>query len=90
MNRRHDLKTAQPYFNEVWNGRKRFEVRKNDRDFKTGDVLMLHPLDESGRVICAEVHYVLSHFAGVEPGFVVMSLGRTQLSRDGGETREPL
>lgn len=37
----HALKTLNPFFSDVLEGRKNFEVRKNDRDFKVGDVLCL-------------------------------------------------
>ncbi|WP_156809739.1 DUF3850 domain-containing protein [Riemerella columbina] len=30
----HKLKLKQPYFDDVFYGRKNFEVRKNDRNFK--------------------------------------------------------
>lgn len=39
------LKTIQPFFNDVAFGSKRFEVRKNDRDFKVGDFLVLQEYD---------------------------------------------
>jgi len=42
----HRLKTVDPYFTDVAVGRKTFEVRKNDRGFRVGDVLVLeewHP-----------------------------------------------
>jgi ASC-1-like (ASCH) protein len=37
----HRLKTIQPYFNEVVDGKKNFEIRKNDRDYQVGDTLLL-------------------------------------------------
>lgn len=37
----HQLKTLPPYFNAVLNCKKTFELRKNDRDFKIGDTLIL-------------------------------------------------
>ncbi len=81
---RHDLKTWLPYFDAVADGRKLFEVRKNDRDYKVGDVLRLLPYDtEKQKVvrrngyhhIDCEVLYVLSGGQfGVESGYVVMGL----------------
>lgn len=35
----HELKTLPEYFELVRKGIKNFEVRKNDRDFKVGDML---------------------------------------------------
>ena len=37
----HKLKTWPPYFQQVKSGKKTFEIRKNDRDFKSGDILIL-------------------------------------------------
>ena len=41
----HELKTLPIYFEEVIEGRKSFEVRKNDRNFKVGDMLALNEYD---------------------------------------------
>lgn len=37
----HELKIWPPYYREVVNGVKTFEVRKYDRDFRVGDILIL-------------------------------------------------
>lgn len=37
----HELKIWPEYFKAVKNGTKTFELRKNDRDFKVGDILVL-------------------------------------------------
>jgi len=37
----HELKCYPQFFEAVWSGDKLFEVRKNDRDFKVGDSLLL-------------------------------------------------
>lgn len=37
----HELKLDIKYFDEVKNGHKNFEIRKNDRDYQIGDVLEL-------------------------------------------------
>ena len=77
----HVLKTVQPYFEALWSGEKRFEVRKNDRGFQVGDSLCLREYDAaarsySGRLVMANVLYVLiGPQFGVEAGYCVMSLG---------------
>lgn len=45
MSKTHELKTLPVYFDAVKRGDKTFEVRKNDRDFQTGDVLILKEYD---------------------------------------------
>lgn len=37
----HDLKLRQPHFEHVWEGRKRAELRVNDRNFRDGEGLWL-------------------------------------------------
>lgn len=76
----HELKTWNEYFEEVFMGRKTFEVRKNDRNFKKGDLLILkewNPKTEkyTGRIISRGVSYVLEGGQfGVEKGYVVIAI----------------
>ena len=43
--RRHKLKLAKMFFEDVRLGRKSFELRKNDRDYQIGDILELREMD---------------------------------------------
>ena len=76
----HELKTLPQYFHRVFTGEKTFEVRKNDRDFQTGDVLILQeylPEDEiySGQTIRASVTYILQGGQfGIESGYCVLGI----------------
>lgn len=80
MERTHYLKTWPVYYGRCVSGQKPFEVRKNDRDFQTGDILVLQEYDPeedvfTGQETHFEVTYVLhgGQF-GVEPGFCVMGI----------------
>lgn len=60
----HHLKIAPCYYREVAAGRKSFELRKNDRNFKPGDSLILQEYSGAlkrytGREISCDVPYVL-------------------------------
>lgn len=76
----YELKTWPREFEAAADGRKRFEYRRNDRDFRVGDVLLLRewsPLsvDYTGAQMAVRVTFILfgpDH--GVPDGFVVMSI----------------
>lgn len=79
----HVLKTAPKFFDAVLQGVKPFEVRRNDRDYREGDVLVLREWYPgahrySGRELRRRVMYVLQHTAspelGLKPGHVVLGL----------------
>lgn len=76
----HELKTINPFFEQVWRGNKTFEVRKNDRDFQVGDELLLkeyfQETDTYGRALEILVSYVLyGGQYGIEEGFCVLGFG---------------
>lgn len=81
----HDLKTVQPHFDAVSSGAKKAEVRRDDRDFAVGDVLVLREYDPatnsySGRVFEVRVTHVLRGFAGLAPEYVALSIEPRQRS----------
>lgn len=73
-----ELKIYPKYFEAVISGKKKFEVRKNDRKYSVGDVLILKEWDNikyTGRKAEAEVIYLMDdRFIGVQPGYVVMGI----------------
>jgi len=79
----HELKVHAPYFMALSEGRKPFEVRKDDRGFQTGEVLWLREFfpdrDQSfkysGNAEFARITYILrgGQF-GIEVGYVVMGI----------------
>lgn len=75
----HELKTHPKYFEKIWNGDKKFEIRKNDRNFQEGDLLKLLEYDPeicsyTGRYCIMKISYILHDFPGLEPGYCVMSI----------------
>lgn len=95
----HNLKTWSIYLRDIANGVKNFEVRRNDRDFKEGDILNLKEWNETtgytGNIIQKRVTYILHGGAfGIEEGFVVMGLGAyywndDHLAEDERDMRDP-
>ena len=73
----HELKILPEYFDAVRDGRKKFEIRKNDRDFKIGDTLILKEWtgEYTDRQIEATVTYILSNWpTGLKSSYCVMSI----------------
>lgn len=78
----HQLKTHPQYFKEVKFGKKNFEIRKNDREFKTGDLLELWEyIPEEGiytqEVSIVTVEYILHGGKfGLEEGYCIMGISK--------------
>lgn len=84
MTKTHELKSWPVFFEQLAGGAKGFEVRKDDRGFAVGDMLVIREWDPktqvySGRSVHARVTYRLGRqdfSEGIEPGFVVLSIQR--------------
>jgi uncharacterized protein DUF3850 len=86
----HELKIWPPYFEHILDGRKCFEVRRNDRGFRVGDEIKLREwvpkahgyLEEyfTGRNLWVRVTYILDPRpdhdpdCGLVPGYVVLGI----------------
>jgi hypothetical protein len=85
----HVLKCWPSQFHAVRAGLKPFEFRKNDRDYKVGDTLVLRefiPPDDmpfggqgepgsyTGEIERREITYILSSGFGLPPGFAVLGI----------------
>lgn len=75
----HELKIHPKYFSAVATGIKTFEVRKKDRDYKVGDVLLLKEFDPvtnkyTGGYVGREVTYILEEQPFVPEGYVIMAI----------------
>ena len=77
----HRLKTLTKYFDAVCDGKKTFEVRKDDRDFQIGDTLVLEEY-ENGKYQYAncqvEIVYILGRNEDekifVPEGYVILGI----------------
>ena len=76
----HVLKLQEPYFTDVVDRKKTFEIRKNDRDYKVGDILLLYlypkPNEDKLGKIKAEITYVLKDIPqfGLMEGYCILGI----------------
>lgn len=77
----YDLKILPKYYEDVRNGKKEFEIRKNDRDYKINDVLLLREFDGekyTGRAIEKTIKYIYHGTGeyGLSVGYCILGLSR--------------
>lgn len=85
----HELKCWEPFFSEVESGVKTFDVRRDDRNYHVGDILVLRRYDPkadayNGAFLYVKVAYVLRPEAfrplgldlGLADGFCVLGIVR--------------
>lgn len=81
----HDLKSRPEFFTRIYDGSRTFDIRKNDRDFQVGDILILkehNTITYTGYTLRKRVTNILRHMPGagcaaefgLAPGYVIMSL----------------
>lgn len=73
----HCLKILPQYYRAVENGRKTFEIRFNDRNYRVGDILRLQEFcdgEYTGRELSREVCYIVDDPAYCKDGFVVLGI----------------
>ena len=77
----HELKISPKYFDDVKSGNKRFEIRKDDRDYKVGDLITLKEYENgqyTGREIKnIPIRYILRNVTfeyGLMDGYCILGL----------------
>jgi hypothetical protein len=74
----HKLKILPKYFNLVLEGDKNFEIRKDDRNYKIGDALLLQEYENGNYTGCdctREILYILKDAPqfGLAKGYCIIS-----------------
>jgi hypothetical protein len=82
VNKVHELKVLPKYFRPLQKGEKTFEIRKDDRGYMLGDILVLRGwCAKEKRFYCVapivrRVCYITHFFAGLKAGYCVLGLER--------------
>jgi hypothetical protein len=77
---KHKLNILPEYFKEVLNENKTFELRKDNIDYKIGDVIELFEFDGevyTGQKCEKKISYILRNVDqyGLKEGFVILAIG---------------
>lgn len=75
----HSILILQKYFEEILTGVKTFELRKNDRDYKVGDTILLNEFDGKNlthRLCSVQITYVLKDVPmyGLMDGYAILGI----------------
>lgn len=76
----HELKVRPEFFEHLWTGDKKFEIRKNDRDFKSNDDIVLIDTEPPGGWISRKIKGFITYITDYEQkeGYVVFSFKITE------------
>lgn len=81
----HQIRLGESFFDDACSNVKSFELRKNDRDYKVGDILEMMEFADgrnTGRMVRKLVTYILEDYTGLEDGYCIMA---TKLLNENGE-----
>ena len=73
----YQLRLPGSCYEDTKHGIKSFELRKKDKEYRKGDILELMEFTEgrhTGRVIRAEITYILDDYTGLEEGYCIMAI----------------
>lgn len=73
----YQTRLAEMYFDDVVSGRKSFELRKKDKDYKVGDILEMLEFKNAkhtGRVVKAEITYLLEDYTGLADDYCILAI----------------
>ena len=75
----HSLKTEKVHFINVIEGRKTFEVRKNDKEYRVGDLIALNEWDKdkqryTGNSCICYIDFILNDDNYCKEGYVILNI----------------
>jgi hypothetical protein len=92
----HELKIKKEYFQEVYFGKKTFELRKDDRDYEVGDLIKFKVVnkDEHGKegfceYVDSEALYIITYILrnvpeyGLDKDFCILGIKRIHIKIEG-------
>jgi len=88
MQKLHELRTWPEFFKHLITGEKTFEIRRDDRAFRAGDIVNFKEYSYmdgyTGREFKAEITYLLTgHPWGIKDGYIILAIKPISGERDG-------
>ena len=74
----HYLKTPKTYFADIVERKRTFELLKNDRDYRVGDLLEMQEVangKDTGNTITCKIKYLLEDYAGLKDDYCILGIG---------------
>lgn len=87
----HEVKIGATFFKDAASGLKNFELRKNDRGYKPGDILELQEYRDgvyTGRTCRKAITYVLEDYTGLEEGYCILGCELIEAEKLAGNNRK--
>lgn len=73
----HKIRTAVKDFDAICSGKKNFELCRNDKGYKTGDILEMEEFGggiKTGRGLKAVITYIQENYTGLEEGYCILAI----------------
>lgn len=83
----HELKIKPEYYDEVFWGHKTFEIRKDDRDYKVGDLINFKVETKEGEYATTEKVYAITYILrncpqyGLMDGYCILGIRKLEETR---------
>lgn len=85
----HEVKITGSDYEDIVSGRRKFDLRKNDKGYKAGDSLKMLEFKNgkhTGRTLDADIVYVLEDYTGLEEGYCILGIDSTVHGEEVSET----
>lgn len=76
----YQLRIGAVFFEDIYIGKRSFDLRKNDQGYKVGDILELMEYTDGqymGRSIKVCITYILEDYTGLKDGYCIMAITRS-------------
>lgn len=76
VEREYEIRIAPRWYQDIYAGIKTFILRKDDKDYQVGDILLLkeYTVAETGECVRLKIQYKLDHEIGLQEGYCILGI----------------